>query len=223
MRWSSQGRIDTSAQESLPSWLDPLVKIVDGLDAARVTSFVPQDGKGRHSAVLILFSPDRELVLIERAHDSSTHSGQPAFPGGVLEPDDPHVIAAALREAQEETGLNPEGVLPFGELPDLWIPISNFVVSPVLGFWQEPSPLQVVDPSEVASVHQVPLDEFINPENRIRVSHPSGYIGNAFNVADLTVWGFTGSLISTLLDLTGWAQPWDQSRVVPLQKTNGTT
>ena len=216
MTWSLRGRIDHTTRESLPDWLDPLINVVDGIEAEQVTSLVPQPGIGRHSAVLILFSPERELVLIERAHDSSTHSGQTAFPGGVLEPQDSGTVAAALREAEEETGLNPTGVVTFGELPDLWIPISNFVVSPILGYWQEPSPLSVMDPREVASVHRVSIDEFVNPANRIRVSHPSGYIGNAFNVSDLVVWGFTGGLISTLLDLTGWAQPWDQSRIRPL-------
>lgn len=216
MTWSLRGRIDHSLHEFLPDWLNPLVSVVDGIDAQQVTAFVPQVGQGRHSAVLVLFSPDRELVLIERARDSSTHSGQPAFPGGVVESEDPHAVAAALREAQEETGLDPSGVLAFGELPDLWIPISNFVVSPVLGYWQQPSPLSVMDPREVASVHQIPIDEFADPHNRIRISHPSGYIGNAFTVSNLTVWGFTGALISTLLDLAGWAQPWDKSRILPL-------
>lgn len=216
MTWSLRGRIDHTACEFLPDWLDPLATVVDGINAHEVTAFVPQVGQGRHSAVLVLFSPKRELILIERARDSSTHSGQPAFPGGVVEAEDPHTVAAALREAQEETGLDPSGVLAFGELPDLWIPISNFVVSPVLGFWQKPSPLGVMDPREVASVHQIPIDEFVDPENRIRISHPSGYIGNAFTVSDLTVWGFTGALISTLLDLGGWAQPWDMSRIFPL-------
>lgn len=221
MNWSTVGHVHESARDLVPSWLHPVVNAVDGIDAHRITSFLPQprskaQTQARHSAILMLFGPDQDLLLIERAHDSSQHSGQPAFPGGAVDSTDIDAVHTALREANEETGLDPTGVVTFGRLPDLWIPVSNFVVTPVLGYWAQPSAVAPGDPREVASVHRIPIAEFVDPLNRVRVAHPSGYIGSGFTVANLLVWGFTGGIISTMLDLTGWSQPWDQSRIVSL-------
>ena len=126
-------------------------------------------------------------------------------------------IGAALREAQEETGLDPDGVVVFGSLPDLWVPVTNFVVTPVLGWWQTPSPVSAMDPAEVSSVHRVAIDDLVDPDHRCRVLHPSGFVGPAFEVDGLLVWGFTAGLIAGLLERVGWARPWDESRLVPLE------
>jgi 8-oxo-dGTP pyrophosphatase MutT (NUDIX family) len=216
MSWSRRGVVHESVVETLPQWLEPIVRATETVDVETLTSFIPSEGSGRHSAVLMLFGDQEDLLLIERAHDSTTHSGQPAFPGGVIEPHDLSPTHAALREANEETGLDPSGVTPFGLLPDLWIPVSNFVVTPVLGWWKQPSEVYPVDPREVASVHRIAIEEFVNPENRVRVSHPSGYVGDGFQVHDLVVWGFTAGIISTMVRLAGWERPWDQSRVIPV-------
>jgi 8-oxo-dGTP pyrophosphatase MutT (NUDIX family) len=157
-----------------------------------------------------------DVLLIERAHTMRSHAGQPAFPGGALEPGDDGPIAAALREAQEETSLDPRGVTPFALLPDLWVPVSDFVVTPVMAYWHEPTPVHAADPAEVASVHRVAIAELADPARRMRVRHPSGYIGMGFDVAGMRVWGFTAGLIAGLLDLGGWSQPWDRERIVDL-------
>ncbi len=215
--WSTVGKVHEAARDFVPDWLYPVVDGVDGVDARRITTFLPPaDVSGRHSAVLMLFGPDQDLLIIERAHDSSQHSGQPAFPGGAVDPADTGAVDTALREASEETGLDPSGVIAFGQLPDLWIPVSNFVVTPILGFWEKPSDIAPGDPREVASVHRIPIEDFVNPGNRVKVAHPSGYVGNGFEVANLLVWGFTGGLISTMLDLAGWSTPWDRTRMVPV-------
>jgi hypothetical protein len=99
----------------------------------------------------------------------------------------------------------------FASLPALYLPPSGFVVTPVLGWWHTPSPVHVVDPREVASVHRVPLADLLAPANRLRVRHPSGYVGAAFRLGDLLVWGFTAGLLDRLLRLAGWEQPWDHS------------
>ena len=96
-----------------------------------------------------------ELLLMERAGSLRSHAGQPSFPGGALDPEDGDPqgdgpLRAALREAEEETGLDPAGVQIFGVLPKLYIPVSGFVVTPVLGWWRKPSPVGVVDPAETA-------------------------------------------------------------------------
>ena len=83
-------------------------------------------------------------------------------------------MQAALREAEEETGLDPAGVEVFGELPELWLPPSNFAVTPVLGWWREPRRCAVVDPDEVHAIHRVPIAELLDPDHRIDVRHPLG-------------------------------------------------
>jgi 8-oxo-dGTP pyrophosphatase MutT (NUDIX family) len=204
---------------NLPEWLRPVADAVAGVKGSDLTRFLPPPSGGRASAVLMLLGEgDRgpDLLLIERARAMRSHAGQPAFPGGALDPGDAGPIAAALREAQEETALDPSGVEPFALLPDLWVPVSDFIVTPVLAWWREPSPVRVADPSEVASVHRVSIEELADPARRMRVRHPSGYVGSGFDVAGLLVWGFTAGLISGLLDLADWSRPWDPERIVDL-------
>lgn len=201
---------------TVPTWLDPLRTNVRGVPVSALTRFTPPAQGGRHSAVLILlgnneFAPD--LLLIERAHTMRAHAGQPAFPGGARDDSDRDTRQTALREAQEETGLDPAGVSTFGSLPDLWVPVSGYIVTPILGWWHQPCPVSVVDTDEVASVHRVPISELADPANRLQVRHPSGYVGMGFRVRGLLVWGFTAGIVSGLLDLGGWAQPWDRERL----------
>ncbi len=216
MNWLTQGTLIPESLDSLPRWLDPLVNAVDGLEVQDLTQFIPRIGEGVHSAVLVLFGDQQDVLIIERATNSRSHSGQPAFPGGRVEASDESAIAAALREANEETGLDPSGVTPFAQLPDLWITVSNYVVSPILGWWHEPSAIEARDAAEVASVHRIPIADFINPENRVRIRLRSGFMGDAFEVNDLLVWGFTGGLLSTMLERSGWSIPWDRDRVIDI-------
>lgn len=214
--WARRGSIDPAAVALLPDWLADVARVVQTLKASDLTRFIPPHGEGRHSAVLVLLGGDRDLLLIRRASTMRSHAGQPAFPGGAVDEGDADAAAAALREAQEETGLDPAGVLVFGSLPDLWVPITGYVVTPVLGWWRSPSPVHAQDPAEVASVHRVPLADLADPAHRCQVLHPSGYVGPGFEVDGMIVWGFTGGIIAGLLDHLGWSVPWDESRLVPL-------
>jgi 8-oxo-dGTP pyrophosphatase MutT (NUDIX family) len=189
---------------------------VSRVPAEAVSRFLPPDEGGRESAVLMLFAdgPDGpDLLLIERSHNLRDHAGQPAFPGGSLDPEDADAVDAALREAEEEVGLDRSSVTVLANLPTVWIPVTGFVVTPVLAWWHDPAPVAPVDLGEVAAVIRVPIAELADPANRVRVRHPSGWIGPAFTVRGLLVWGFTAGLVDTLLRLGGWEQPWDPGRV----------
>ena len=105
---------------------------------------------------------------MERAGSLRSHAGQPSFPGGALDAEDGDPattgpLRAALREAEEETGLDPSGVQIFGVLPKLYIPVSSFVVTPVLGWWRTPSPVGAVDLAETARVFTVPVADLTDP------------------------------------------------------------
>lgn len=217
-QWTRQGHVFPDAVQGLPEWLRPVADLATTLQAEDLTRFVPPHGEGRHSAVLMLFGPERDLLIIQRASTMRAHAGQPAFPGGAVDDGDETVVHAALREAEEETGLDPSGVEVFAQLPDLWVPVTGFVVTPVLAWWARPSRVWAQDAAEVASVHRIGIEEFIDPAHRCRVVHPAGYVGPGFEVQGLLVWGFTAGLISGLLDRLGWAEPWDESRMVPLEE-----
>ncbi|HUK69415.1 MAG TPA: CoA pyrophosphatase [Streptosporangiaceae bacterium] len=179
----------------------------------------PPRAGGRASAVLVLFAdgpagPD--VLLIQRSAGLRRHAGQTAFPGGAIDAGDSSPVAAALREAAEETGLDPAGVVVVGVLPELFVARSGFRVMPVLAWWWQPCPVGPADPVEVAAVARVPLAELADPANRITVRHPSGLAGPAFRVSGVLVWGFTAGILDRLLALSGWERPWETGRVEDL-------
>ncbi len=207
------------ADSLLPDWLRPLGQVCATARASDLTGVVPPAGANpRHAAVLVLFGgadrADGLVLLLERAPDLRSHAGQVAFPGGARDADDANAVATALREAAEETGIDPAGVTVIGTLPSLWLPPSNFAVAPVVGWWHAPTDVYAADPAETASVHTVALTDLLDPSNRVSVRHSSGYVGPAFLVGDLVVWGFTAGLLSRLFVLAGWEVPWDATQIV---------
>lgn len=189
----------------MPAWLAPLARAAPGLRAGDLSTITPPGEGGRASAVLVLLGdgphgPD--VLLIRRSDALRSHAGQPAFPGGALDPGE-SPTQAALREAREETGLDPEGVEVIAVLPELFIPFSGFTVTPVLGWWRRPGPVGPVDLGEVAEVMRIPLTELRDPSHRVAVSHRSGFTGPGFQVGGMLVWGFTAGLLSRLLEAGG--------------------
>lgn len=204
---------------SHPEWLTPFKRLLDLPDFDFGNLPRGGDADSARGAVLILLGEtegEPDLLLTQRASDMRSHPGQPAFPGGRVD-DGESAEEAAVREGAEETGLEPTGVEVLGSLPELWLPPSNFLVTPVLAFWHSPSDVFAVDPREVAQVIRVPLRMLADPANRVRVRSPRGYVGPGFVVADLQVWGFTGAILDRLLALTGWEEPWDWDRVEELR------
>jgi len=208
----------SAAPVARPAWVEGLASALRKHDEPWVDVLRPAKG-ARQSAVLALFGEGPagpEVLLVERAATLRSHPGQIAFPGGAVDPTDVDLADTALREAYEECGVVRDGVEVLGELPSLFLPPSGFVVTPVLAWWREPSPVSAVDPTEVARVQRVPLADVLDPANRVTARHPSGYLGPAFTVDGLFVWGFTAGLLSRVLELAGLDQPWQRDRVVDL-------
>jgi len=187
----------------------------------------------RPAAVLVLFgvldsvparangpvARDLDVLLLRRAATLGNHAGQIAFPGGRLEASDTGPIAAALREAVEETGLDPEGIEPLGTLPVLPVPVSNHLVTPVPAWWTRPSEVAAVDHDESVEVFRVPVADLLDPANRANTAHRWGgrvYRAPAFSVDGRIIWGFTARVLSRMFDELGWSEPWDHDRVVEL-------
>lgn len=201
----------------IPDWL---AQIRDGIATIRtsdLTPFMAPEGSDpRRGAVLLLFGegpsgPD--ILLTERSHDMRSHPGQISFPGGSVDPGET-AVETALREAEEETGVEKAGIEVIGSLPELWLPPSNYSVSPVIAWWRDESPVGVVDPNEVNAVLREPLDELLDPANRLTVTHPSGFFSPGFKVGpgkELILWGFTAGVLSRLFDFVGLTRPWDAS------------
>lgn len=179
-------------------------------------------GSGREAQASAV-SGDLDVLLLARAATLRAHAGEVAFPGGRVDPDDRGPVDAALREAREETGLDPAGVEVLGSLRQIPLPFSGHVVTPVLGWWAVPSPVRVVDVAESAVVFRTPVADLLDPGNRYTsVLRRDGqeWRGPAFLVdADggrQLVWGFTGLLLDRLFGRLGWSEPWDEQRELEL-------
>jgi len=210
----------TPGSPPVPAWLRKLA--ADGAAMELPAPLRPPAGGGRPSAVLVLFAegpggpghPD--LLFIQRSNGLRLHAGQPAFPGGSIDAADSGPVAAALREAAEEVGVDPAGVDVVGTLPELFIPPTGFRVVPVLAWWRRPAAVAPVDPGEVAAVERVGVRELADPAARLTVRVRDGRITPAFRVRGMLIWGFTAVLVDRLLSLGGWEQPWDAAEVVDL-------
>jgi 8-oxo-dGTP pyrophosphatase MutT (NUDIX family) len=154
-----------------------------------------------------------DLLYIQRNAGLRRHAGQPAFPGGAIDDADDGPVGASLREAAEETGLDPSGVDVLATMPELFIARSQFRVVPVLGWWRVPCAVRPADAGEVAAVERIPLAALADPRHRFSLHGPSGRLGPAFHIGTMLIWGFTALLTDRLLALAGWERPWDPSAI----------
>lgn len=222
----------TTARQQLSALVHP--------GGAPLVPDMPAAESSRRAAVLILFGAlddvpsdrraedagvgrDLDVLLLARATTLRAHPGEVAFPGGRIDPGDADPTAAALREAHEETGLDPAGVDVLGTLDPVPLAFSRHLVTPVIGWWRESSPVRVVDVAESAAVFRAPVADLLDPAHRgVTVIRRDGqeWRGPAFTVdaatGTHTVWGFTAMLLDAVFERLGWTEPWDRDREVPL-------
>ena len=204
----------TGSDREPPRWLRELAANAAVMEVPKVAR--PPASGGRRSAVLVLFGDGAhgpDLLYIQRSEGLRRHPGQPAFPGGKIEASDDGPITAALREAVEETGLDPAGVDVLATLPEMFIARSEFRVVPVLGWWRTPSAVRPADIGEVAAVERIGVADLADPANRLMMRFPGGRSGPAFSIGPMLIWGFTALLTDRLLALGGFERPWDASTI----------
>ena len=166
----------------------------------------------RKGAVLMLFYPDSDssfVPFIKRPEYPGVHSGQIAFPGGKWEPEDGDLSVTALREAEEEIGVYAEKVTLLGKLSDVYIPPSNFLVSPFIGFISE-KPDFKPDPIEVERIINCPFPVLVDKEIR-KLTQVVGSSGSRFetpyfDIDNEVVWGATAMMLGEFTYL------WENSR-----------
>ncbi|KIQ14321.1 NUDIX hydrolase [Rhodococcus sp. Leaf7] len=214
---------------STPAWLTRIASVESVDDEAGnpvIARHAPDGTVVRPASVLVLFGgrpdslelpSDASVLLTQRASSLRQHRGQVAFPGGAADPGDDGPVGTALREAQEETGVDPSGVEVLTVLESIFVPPSGFEVTPVVAYWRTPSAVAVVDTGETERVVAVPLTDLLDPSNRFVVRHPMGYRGPAFAVEGMLVWGFTAGVLSGVLETAGWSAPWDNGDVRDLE------
>ena len=177
-------------------------KMADGSNFILKHPAKPRDG-----GVLILFYESDEGVrfpLIQRPTYEGIHSGQVALPGGKEEESDRSLITTALREANEEIGINPEKVEILGSLSKFFVIASNYCVLPVIGVTKEP-PQFVPDSREVESILHPTLADLINPkllkEKQMMVRGGVDMICPYYDLEQKVVWGATAMMLSELVVL----------------------
>ncbi|MFT4157389.1 MAG: CoA pyrophosphatase [Microbacterium sp.] len=196
--------------------------------------FPPTEDGAHAASVLVLFgrldsipartdmptvAAELDVLLQRRAATLSSHPGQVSFPGGRREEQDADAVATALREAREETGLDPDGVEVLATLSELPLAASNHLVTPVLAWWHSPSRVAAVDHTETVEVFRVPVARLLDPSVRFTSTITRmgrTWKGPAFDIDGTIVWGFTAMVLDGLFDAAGWTQPWDRSIERPI-------
>lgn len=159
----------------------------------------------KKAGVLALFYPkgtETYLVLILRSANG-IHSSQVSFPGGRFEPEDKLLLNTAKRETFEEIGIHEENIHIIKELSQLYVPPSNFLISPFLGYTKE-EPVFMPCPNEVAEIIEVPLELFMSTQPSkydIKASYNNYDAVPAYTINNQIVWGATAMILCELKDV----------------------
>lgn len=161
----------------------------------------------RKAAVMILLYPRNQqtnLALILRNEYKGVHSSQIAFPGGKVEISDSSLEAAALRETHEEIGIAPSQINVVRPFTEIFIPPSNFMVHPFLGY-SDDELIFHPDSAEVAGMIEFPLQNLLESDTLVNAMMATSYSENisvpAFKIGDHLVWGATAMIMSELSEV----------------------
>lgn len=163
----------------------------------------------RESAVLLLIYKEKaqfRIVFIKRNEYKGPHSGQISFPGGMVELSDPDYAYTALRETEEETGLNRSEIEILGKLSPLYIPVSNFCVEPYVG-WMSSIPDFKPDKNEVQYLICALLSELADIKNRKSgkfIYNGQEIVTPHFEIEGEIIWGATAMILNEFMALIGY-------------------
>lgn len=194
------------AKEKLPAKVAHAKMIpperIEYLQNEKLVNIIP-----KKAAVLMLLYPKENvthMALIVRNSYPGIHASQIAFPGGKVEEYDKDLSDTALRETHEEIGISKEKVEVIRAFSEVYIPPSNYLVSPFLGFSSEEL-FFTLNPEEVAGLIELPLYQFLDESNVVTVNMTTSYANNiqvpAFQIGDDLVWGATAMMMSELKEL----------------------
>ena len=192
-------------QEPLPG-LDAQLRMTSSIRLREMMNF-STPGNATPSSVLLLLYPDGNepmTVFMQRPEYDGVHSGQISLPGGKAEATDPDPEYTALREAHEEIGIRPGTVRILGKLTDLYIPPSNFIVSPYIG-WCPERPSFTIDPSEVSKIVEVRIADLLSEKNireeRFRVRNDFVITAPAYVINGEIIWGATAMMVAEFCEV----------------------
>jgi 8-oxo-dGTP pyrophosphatase MutT (NUDIX family) len=206
MRFEAAAARLAALPDPLPAPAEVMMPVLIGGADQRPPRILPAGRAGRQAAVLVLLYPDAagdaRVVLIERTSGDGHHSGEVSFPGGKAEAEDADPAATALREATEEVALDPvaSGVRVVGHLERMWIPVSDFEVTPVLALAVR-APILAPSPFEVARIVEPRIARFL-PDAPVTIVErtirewPLRY--GSYDLDGLSVWGATARILSQL-------------------------
>ena len=203
--WQQQAELVQQAlADPVPPTLDELLVLRDLAGQVLRQMEPPPGATPRLAAVLLLLYPyqgELWLPLTVRSSRLSSHRGEVSLPGGATDPEDADAATTALREANEELGIDPASVTIWGRLSSFYIPPSNFQISPVVGFSAAP-PAFTPSPYEIEHVFSVSLSRLLNPATiQVEDWTRRGLLMRVpfFAVEGYKVWGATALLLSELV------------------------
>lgn len=185
--------------EKAHNQMAPRPKYIEGIEGMHSSPPV-------NSAVLVLVVPyENELAIpfIKRANRGKYHGGQIAFPGGKMETGDADALQTALRECHEEIGVPEEKVSILGVLSDIYIPLSNFNITPIVGTTLK-LPDFTLSPEEVEKVILIRLSDLFNDANKTThsfIRHEHEIVAPGYKIGEHFIWGATAMIIAELEQL----------------------
>lgn len=206
-----EARLRSAVAQPLVNWRELYESFspVDVETRERRPRVPPPGASCRRAAVLVPVLSEPEgtfIVYTVRKDDLQDHAGQISFPGGSPEPEDDSLLATALREAEEEINLRPDIVEVVGELEEMYIPPSQFLVRPFVGLLPQEAEL-VLDPEEVEAIFSVSLEELMSPGSFKKVVWERDgrpHEVPIFAVEGREIWGATAAITAGLLTRLGW-------------------